>query len=144
MNLSPNTRDIVLHNYTTGCTTAASGILDLGVYGGCEGVLLRHVTGNTTSSVSFSLQVSATTAAASFAQAVFNSTNVSLASTQTASELMIDYVRPTYRYLRTVTNSTGIANVGTVIATLYGIRSAPTTQATTHVAASMVALSPTT
>jgi hypothetical protein len=143
MNLSKNTKDIVLHTYTTGCTTTASSILDLGLHN-CEGVMLRHVTANTTSSVSFTLQVSASTATASFANASFNSSTVTLASTQTASVMKIDVVKPTYRYLRTVVNSTGIANVGMVIATPYGLRVGPTTNASTHVAGELTVVSPTT
>lgn len=123
--------------YTTGCTTLASSAVDMAGY---DGALFTHVTGNTTSTVTFLVQGSATTATTDYV-AISGATVNSTAATRL---LQVDLYRPGFRYLRAVTNSTGTANTGAIICQQYDSRTSPTTSASTDVVSSVVVYNGTT
>lgn len=148
--LLQSSKTIVLANYTTGtANTVASSVLDLSAWvpGGCEGLYFQHVVCSTatTSAQVFTIQASATTAAASFATVNKNSTAMTLTvSTGFPFVSILDVQKPTYRYWRTVHTATGTAQAGAVICTAYGVRSFPTSNNSTYTPATMSAVSPST
>lgn len=144
MDLYKNAKIRVLDAWSTGCSTHLSNILDMRDYSG-EDVTFVLTVPQTTSITSFGLLGSAaTTVAGDFGQLAYNATNISISSTVTGGVQLIHVQKNTYRALRTVTNSTGITSQGLVMAIVSGVRSAPTTFASTEVLASFYCVSPTT
>lgn len=118
--LSKMTRSAIgLNVYSTGGTSDGN-VIDMA---GFNGLLLTHITGNTTSAVTFTAKGSPTTTSSDF-QAI---SGASAASTAAHRMLAIDLLRPGFRYIKPSVASTGTANAGVVHALLYGAKSLPTT-----------------
>lgn len=143
IDLLKNGKWSVLSGWTTGCTTKASNPLDTS---GMESVTFVLTVPQTTTITSFALQGSATTTVGDFQALSLNSSAISISSTVTGGIQLIQVNKPhpSYRYLRTVVNSTGITSQGQVIAIGCPVRYAPTTFVSTEVLASIQAASPTT
>lgn len=118
--LSKSTRTVIAHNvYSTGGTTVGN-LIDMSGY---DGLMLTHITGNTTSNVTMTALGSATTTAGDF-QAI---ASASVASTAANRMLAIDLLRPGFRYIKPSVASTGTANAGAVLGILYHPHVKPTT-----------------
>ena len=133
MNISRRTKLVKCSNvFSTGTTGTGNlgNAVDMAGFEGCRFI----VDLGATTVLSRTLQISGSTASGgtytTLAGAVTNATTLS-------HRLMsIDMYRPTYRFLKALFSSTGLADTGSgIIAELYSPRVSPTTNVSTDVAA---------